>query len=66
MVNTFADVFGVGTPELIVILVIVLLLFGSKKLPELSKSVGTSVKELRKGFSDEVRREPSDASSKSE
>lgn len=51
MVNGFADILGVGTTELIIILVIVLLLFGSKKLPELSKSVGSSIKELRKGMS---------------
>ena len=34
-------------PELIVILVILVLLFGGKKLPELSKSIGASIKELR-------------------
>lgn len=34
-------------PELIVILVILLLLFGGKKLPELSRSIGRSVRELR-------------------
>lgn len=42
-----------GTPELIIILAIVLLLFGGKKLPQLSKSVGESMRELRKGLSDE-------------
>jgi TatA/E family protein of Tat protein translocase len=45
--------FGLGAQELIVILAIVLVLFGGKKLPELSKSVGESIRELRKGFSDE-------------
>jgi sec-independent protein translocase protein TatA len=40
------------TPDLIIILAIVLLLFGGRKLPELSKSLGQSVRELRKGFSD--------------
>jgi sec-independent protein translocase protein TatA len=43
-----------GAPELIIILAIALLLFGGKKLPELSKSLGTSMRELRKGMSDEV------------
>lgn len=41
-----------GTPELIIILLIVLLLFGSKKLPELSKSIGESIKTLRKSLDD--------------
>jgi sec-independent protein translocase protein TatA len=40
-------------PELIIILVIVLLLFGAKRLPELARSMGTSVKELRKATSDD-------------
>jgi TatA/E family protein of Tat protein translocase len=44
--------FGIGVQELIIILIILLLLFGSKKLPELSKSIGESVREMRKGFSD--------------
>ncbi|MDB5183999.1 MAG: Sec-independent protein secretion pathway component [Candidatus Saccharibacteria bacterium] len=38
-----------GTPELIIILLVVLLLFGGKKLPELARSVGESMTELRKG-----------------
>ena len=40
-----------GAPELIIILAILLLLFGGKKLPELSKSLGESMRELRKGLS---------------
>jgi len=36
-----------GAPELIIILGIILLLFGGKKLPELSRSVGESIKELK-------------------
>jgi sec-independent protein translocase protein TatA len=55
--QNFADIFGLGTTELIIILVIVLLLFGAKKLPELSKSIGSSIKELRKGVSDEAKSE---------
>lgn len=46
----FGDILGIGTPELLIILAIVLLLFGGKKLPELFKSAGTSVRELRKGL----------------
>lgn len=40
--------------ELMIVLIIILVLFGGKKLPELSKSVGQSIKELRKGFSDDT------------
>lgn len=49
MVSNLA-ILGIGTTELIIILVIILLLFGAKKLPELSRSVGKSVSELRKGM----------------
>ena len=42
--------FDLGLPELIIILVILLLLFGSTKLPKLSRSIGQSAKELRDGF----------------
>jgi sec-independent protein translocase protein TatA len=39
-----------GVPELIIILVILLLLFGAAKLPKLAKSIGEAGGELRKGF----------------
>lgn len=38
----------IGTPELIIVLVVLLLLFGAKKLPVLARSLGTSVRALRK------------------
>lgn len=39
---------NLGPTELIIILVILLLLFGAKKLPELANSMGKSIKEFRK------------------
>lgn len=45
-----------GAPELILILAIVLLLFGGRKLPELSRSLGTSLRELRSGLNDDSKK----------
>lgn len=42
----------IGAPELIIVLVVVLLVFGSKKVPELARSLGESMKEFRKGARD--------------
>jgi sec-independent protein translocase protein TatA len=48
--NSFPMAFiqGIGGPELLIILVIILLLFGAKKLPELAKGLGKSMKEFKK------------------
>jgi len=43
----------VGAPELLIVLAVVLLLFGSKKLPELARGIGRSVKEFRKGAAED-------------
>ncbi len=43
---------NLGMPEIIVILVIVLILFGPKKLPELARGLGQSVREFKKGAND--------------
>lgn len=40
---------GLGLPELLVILVIVLVIFGGKKLPGIGKSIGETIKGFRQG-----------------
>jgi sec-independent protein translocase protein TatA len=39
-----------GAPELLIILVVVLVIFGGAKLPKLARSLGEAQRELRKGF----------------
>ncbi len=41
-----------GIPELLLILVVVLLIFGPRRLPEMAKGIGQSVREFRKGIRD--------------
>lgn len=40
----------IGAGEIVLVLAVLLLLFGAKKLPELARSLGRSVKELRSGM----------------
>ncbi len=39
-----------GWPELLIVLVVILVLFGASRLPKLARSLGDSMKELRKGL----------------
>ena len=55
-----------GAPELIIILAIVLLLFGGKKLPEMSKGLGDAMRELRKGLTGDINEDNKSESSKKE
>ncbi len=41
--------FGLGAPEIIVILIVALVIFGPKKLPELGKSLGQGIREFKRG-----------------
>jgi len=50
--------FNIGMPELIIILVIILLLFGASRLPELAKSLGKAVSEFKKGMKDDAPADP--------
>lgn len=44
--------FGLHMPELIIVLVVALLIFGPKKLPEMGSAIGKSIKEFRKGVNE--------------
>jgi sec-independent protein translocase protein TatA len=44
--------FGMGASELMIILVIILLLFGAAKLPELGRSLGSGLSNFKKGLKD--------------
>ena len=57
--------FGLGYQELLLILVIVLILFGAQRLPDLARSLGSSVKEFKKGVN-ELQKDDSTAAKKDE
>jgi len=58
--------FGLGYQELLVILVIVLILFGANRLPELARSLGSSVKEFKKGVNEVTKDDATAAAAKKE
>ena len=59
--------FGIGMQEIIVIALIVLLLFGGKKIPELMKGLGKGVKSFKDGMKEEENSQsPSEGEVKSE
>jgi sec-independent protein translocase protein TatA len=45
--------FGLGTPEILIILVVVLVIFGPKNLPKLGSALGKTVKNVREGMEGE-------------
>ena len=51
------EFFGLGLPELIIIVLILLLLFGAAKLPELGRSIGGFTREVKKGFGDDDKKD---------
>ncbi len=54
------NVFGIGLPEMVLILVVALLIFGPKKLPEIGKSMGKALRSFQdasKEFETEFKRE---------
>jgi sec-independent protein translocase protein TatA len=59
--------FGIGIPELLIILVIVLIIFGANKLPEIGSGMGRAIKNFRKatGEPEEIDVTPKSESDKS-
>jgi sec-independent protein translocase protein TatA len=53
MTNTAFFAWALGMPELVIILVILLVLFGGAKLPGLAKGLGQSIKEFKKATKEE-------------
>jgi sec-independent protein translocase protein TatA len=54
------NVFGIGLPEMVLIMVLALLIFGPKKLPEIGRSVGKAIRgfqDASKEFENEFKRE---------
>ncbi len=54
------NVFGIGLPEMALIMVVALLIFGPKKLPEIGRSMGKAIRSFQdasKEFEDEFKRE---------
>jgi len=54
--GTLADFLGMGGPEIMLIMVVILLLFGGKKLPELARGLGKGIRDF-KDASEGVKRE---------
>jgi sec-independent protein translocase protein TatA len=49
--------FGLGTQEIIIILIIALFIFGAKKLPEIGKGLGKSIREFKSSLTGEEEKE---------
>jgi sec-independent protein translocase protein TatA len=51
------QMFGIGMPELIIILVIILIIFGAGKLPEIGAGIGKGIKNFKKATTEEDKQE---------
>ena len=54
------NIFGIGLPEMVLIMIVALLVFGPKKLPEIGRSLGKALRgfqDASKEFQDEIKKE---------
>jgi sec-independent protein translocase protein TatA len=58
MSETVLAIGGLGTPELIVIAVVIVLLFGATRLPQLAKALGQSKKAFKEGLDEGEKESP--------
>jgi sec-independent protein translocase protein TatA len=56
----------IGTPEIIIIVLVIVLLFGGRKIPELMRGIGKGVKEFREGIGGEDEKKETDNKPKTE
>ncbi len=47
---------NIGTPEIVIIAIVLLVLFGGKKLPELARGIGDAIREFKKSASDDDKK----------
>jgi sec-independent protein translocase protein TatA len=66
MANMVAIFQQLGLPEILLILGVLILLFGARKLPELARSLGRSTKEFKSGMKEGADEEPEPASDRTE
>ena len=52
VLNGILGLFNLGTGEIIIIAIVILLLFGGKKIPELMRGIGKSVRNFKDGLND--------------
>ena len=64
MNETVLAIAGLGTPEILVIAVIIFLLFGATRLPQLAKSLGQSKRAFKEGLDEGDKEDPKEVKEK--